>query len=183
VPLPADLLSDGLLPAVQKGLALRPAADAGQAVREEDIKPLVGAIIGMMALLNVVQEDKVLSEYFWQVVEKPGVFSVIANFGVKVSIRMPFENSLPVKELPAHLPVTGPAFAVPLQVDVNGNPALLVRILAADPARPYALCGGMVAATARHPTDPGLQFDVILLAAQRAHGEANARIHLDRPKQ
>jgi hypothetical protein len=183
VSLPATLLSGGLLRAVEQSRILN-GGTADHAIAEQQIRPVVEAVIGMVSLLNVVQNDKVLADYFWQVVEKPSVWSVIANFGVTASIRMAFEKSTPVTRLPAHLPPSSTAFAVPLQVDVNGSPALLVEILAADPARPYALCGGMVAATARHPTDPGLQFDVILLAAHRAEGETRARIQLDdRPKQ
>jgi hypothetical protein len=57
---------------------------------------------------------------------------------------------------------------IPLRVDVNGSPALFADLLATDPRRPLALCGGMVAIAAHHPTDSGIHFDAQLLAARLA---------------
>jgi hypothetical protein len=81
---------------------------------------------------------------------------------------MPFEHSVPAASLPAPLPPQPRAVVIPLRIDVNGSPALFADVLATDPRRPLSLCGGMVVASAHHPTEPGVHFDVLLLAARLA---------------
>lgn len=70
----------------------------------------------------------------WQVVEKPSVWSVITTLGIATTLRTPFEKSVRATGLPAHLPAKDRAFVVPLQVDGNANPALLMDIVAAGAA-------------------------------------------------
>ena len=171
---PVQLLGAGVLPAVDVSLALAQAKTAPaseQSFREDQGRPTVAAALGMMALLSVVQEDDVLAQYFWQVVEKPSLWSVMTSLGVSATVRMPFEQSVPAEQLPSHLPPPGRAFVVPLRIDVNGSPALNADVIAVDAARPYALCGGMVGAVARHPTRSDLHFDVQLLAARVGNGK------------
>jgi len=43
---------------------------------------------------------------------------------------------------------------------------LFVDLLASEASRPYALCGGIVAATARHPTRADVTFCMQLIAAR-----------------
>jgi hypothetical protein len=163
VKLPSRLLGRGLLPAIETSFEI--AARQGQAPTEADGRPLIEAMLGMMSLLNVVQEDDALADYFWQVVEKPSVWSLITGLGARASMSMPFEQSLPATRLPANLPPTEPAYVVPVRIDVNGSPALLADVVAVDARRPYALCGGMVAAVARHPSNPDITFELQLIAA------------------
>lgn len=164
VKLPAHLLGHGLLPAID--CALAGAAADGDGADRTDIRPVVEAILGTMSLLNVVQEDDALAQYFWQVVEKPSLWSVVTGLGVQATMTMPFEQSLPATRLPADLPPVDRAYVVPLRIDVNGSPALLADVVAVDARRPYALCGGMVAAVARHPSNPDVTFELQLLAAR-----------------
>lgn len=163
VRLPANLLGRGVLPAVE--LALHEEATT-EPVDDDALRPMVEAMIAMMALLNVVQQDDALAEYFWQVVERPSVWSVVTSLGVRATLSMPFEQSLPATRLPAELPAADSAYVVPLRIDVNGSPALLADVVATDARRPYALCGGMVAAIARHPSNPHITFELQLLSAR-----------------
>lgn len=168
VRLPVHLLGRGVLPAVDLAIAAaaQPTEAAAAATREQSVRPMVDAMIAMMALLNVVQEDEALAQYFWQVVEKPSLWSVVTGLGVRATLSMPFEQSVPAVTLPPGLPPTDHAYVVPLRIDVNGAPALLLDILATDAARPFALCGGMVAAVARHPSKPDVTLELQVLSAQ-----------------
>jgi len=181
VQLPADLLGTGLLPGIDAARVLyataetdapgaTPAAAPGQHLprqeQERHVLAMVRSTLALMALLSIVQEDSVLADYFWQVIEKPSVWSVLSSFGVTASLVTALEQSVPATSLPPGLPDLGPTFVAPMRVEVNGSPALLADIVATQSARPYALCGGIVAATARHPSRPELQFDVQLLAAR-----------------
>ena len=162
VQLPSTFLGRGLLPAIEQSLA----AAASAAPAPLDAEPVVGAMLGAMSLLHVVQEDDALATYFWQVVEKPSVWSLLTNLGVRATLSMPFEQSVRAERLPDGLPPTREAFLVPLRIDVNGSPALLADVLACDASRPYALSGGMIAATARHPSDADLTFELQLVSAR-----------------
>ena len=168
VRLPVHLLGRGVLPAIDSALAAEaaPAAIATQQDFARSIRPMVDASIAMMALLHVVQEDDALADYFWQVVGKPSLWSVVTGLGVHATLSMPFEKSVPATTLPPSLPTAERAYVVPLQIDVNGSPALFIDVVAIDSARPYSVCGGMVAATARHPTKPDVTLELQLLSAR-----------------
>lgn len=170
VQLPADVLGRGLLPSIDAGLAFEKARLAGKpmaaAARAALRQPMLDGYVCLMSIVNLVQEDDVLAQYFWQVVQKPGVWSVLTSLGVQVSTSMQLERSVPAA-MPATMPYLDRAMVLPLRIDVNGEPALFVDVLATTPRRPLALCGGMVAAAARHPTDGRLHFDVQLLASRR----------------
>jgi len=169
VKLPVRLLGRGVLPAIDCALAATQAqaqATPGEPAREVSLQPLVEATIGLMSLLNVVQEDDALADYFWQVVEKPSLWSIITGFGVKATFSMGFEKSVPAASLPPDLPAANRAFVVPMQIDVNGSPALFLELTATDAARPYSLCGGIVGGVARHPTKADYALELQLIAAR-----------------
>ncbi|MCA8952482.1 MAG: hypothetical protein KDE27_23425 [Planctomycetes bacterium] len=169
--LPADLMTRGLLPGVECALThQQQGGDFSSFASVEQVRPMAEGLVALIALLQVVQNDDVLEDYFWQVVQKPSVWSVIAGFGVRASLTASLEKSTAVTALPAQLPAGTRAYATPLRVDVNDNPALLADVVVVDAARPYALCAGIVAATARHPNKPDVTFDVQLLAARSGSG-------------
>jgi hypothetical protein len=180
VKLPVRLLGRGVLPAIDCAVAATQAQAQGtlsEADREVSLHPLVEATLGLMSLLNVVQEDDALAGYFWQVVEKPSLWSVITGFGVKATFSMGFEKSVPAANLPPDLPAAERAFVVPMQIDVNGSPALFLELTATDAARPFSLCGGIVAGVARHPTKADHALELQLIAA-RLGAPKPAKMHL-----
>ncbi|MCA8977459.1 MAG: hypothetical protein KDC98_22240 [Planctomycetes bacterium] len=167
VELPCELMSHGLLAGIECALAhQRNGADFQSFASEAEVRPMAIGLVSLIALLQVVQNDDVLEDYFWLVVQKPSVWSVIKGMGVAASLRASPERSTPVSRLPPALPAAWPAYAMPLRVDVNDTAALLADVIAVQPTRPYALCAGIVAAAARHPTQQDLRFDVQLLAAR-----------------
>jgi len=161
-------MSHGLVPAIESA---RRCLDADGELRgfasEDEFRPVAEGMIALVALLNVVQQDDVLEDYFWQVVQKPSLWSILRGLGVTATIMASPEKSVRVTRWPAQLPIAGAAYAMPMRVDVNGSTALLIDVLTTDPSRPLALSAGIVAAAARHPTDPTLRFDVQLLGARR----------------
>ncbi|MGE3172610.1 MAG: hypothetical protein AB7O97_08275 [Planctomycetota bacterium] len=169
VRLPLELLRSGLLPAAVSASARRArgeASDEPTEVRLQQVRQEVEAWIATVALLHVVQEDSVLADYFWQVVEKPGIWSVLTHLGVSVTIDVQFENAVPATAVPSHQPRGGDEMVVPVAILVNGAPALFADALVGSSDRPYALCGGLRAAVARCPSRDDLAFDLVLLAAR-----------------
>ncbi|HEU4418709.1 MAG TPA: formylglycine-generating enzyme family protein, partial [Planctomycetota bacterium] len=180
VKLPVRLLGRGVLPAIDCAVAATQAQAQGslsEPAREVALHPLIETTLGLMSLLNVVQENDELAEYFWQVVEKPSIWSVITGFGVKTTFSMGFERSVPAANLPPDLPGSDRAFVVPMQIDVNGSPALFLELTATDAARPYSLCGGIVAGIARHPTKTDHALELQLIAARLGTAKP-AKLHV-----
>lgn len=132
-----------------------------------DIRPYVEAMGALMAMLDVIAEDPTLSPILWQVVQKPSLWSVLWHFGASVSVQPRFHDSIRAVPLPAPFHAGDAAWVVPITLTVNGAPALFCDVIVGSSARPFALCGGIVGAEARHPTDAGLTFSFRLLAAQR----------------
>lgn len=167
VKLPVGLMTSGLVRAVTTAIAHHRHDPEFQNFQDpSEVQPMVEGLVALIALLNVVQNDHVLEPYFWEVVQKPSIWSVVTGLGVSASITGELQNSVPATDLPYHMTDGHPAFVMPLHVDVNGAPALLADVATVDPNRPYGLCGGIVGATARHPTRKDLQFTVRLLAAR-----------------
>jgi hypothetical protein len=151
--LPADTIGRGLL------RCIGPIGNVDMAAWRE-------ALISVVALLQLLQDDDALDDFFWQVVEKPSLWSLATNLGATATINLEsIANGVPT-QVPPPIPPTQPAFWAPLQVLVNGSPALYVDLLATDASRPYALCGGTVAAAARHPSRSDKTFRMQLLAAR-----------------
>jgi len=164
VALPAGYLARGLLPAIDGAFAAQdakmPASRFAEFLRTD-----LGAYYTISALLDVVRKNEALDDYFWQVVDEPSVWSVIANLGVSIHVDLSFDKSV-AANLPVPLPPVERAFAVPMRIDVNDAATLFVDLLATNSSRPYAICGGIVAAAAQHPTRPGTTFRLQLLAAR-----------------
>jgi hypothetical protein len=119
------------------------------------------------ALFQLVQGNEALSPILWETVDVPSVFSMLAHFGVTVSVGAEVDRA--VFGAPAVLG-SGPTCAVPVTVLANGNPALLCTLFATDPQPPFRLSAGIVAIEAAHPTDATRRFSMRLLAAHRGAG-------------
>ena len=125
----------------------------------------VHAYLALRSFLDLVRHDRELADHFWTLIDKPGLWSVLRHTGVKTSIDLPFERAVPT-EPPAPHSAAQRAFLLPMRIDANGRPALLVDVVATDARRPYALCGGVLAAIARHPTRDDVRLELHLLAAR-----------------
>ncbi|MCB9877566.1 MAG: hypothetical protein H6835_08205 [Planctomycetes bacterium] len=166
--LPRDFLDRGLGSACRKVERDRRRRHRRRWHAEEPelpLRPLAEATVSAVALLQVIERDSVLAPLLWEVVEKPSLWSVISNLGAKVVVKPRFyelEHALsPVAAVPVE------TWRVPISLFVNDAAALHVELMVADSAPPYAVGCGMLGATARHPSNPDVDFSVLLLAARR----------------
>ena len=167
--LPRDFLATGFGEAcelVARGAQHRPRGDRGVAFyRGLDVRPFSEATVTAVALLQVVQDDHVLSPLLWEVIERPSLWSVVTNLGARVILRPRFHAAV---EVPSAVPaVAHTVWQVPMGLLVNDETALAIDLFVTPAAPPVSLCGGVLGATARHPHDPDLEFAVLLLAARR----------------
>lgn len=168
--LPRDFLSRGIAGACQlvhSRMRVRPKRAArGRSVYDEfDMRALAEATVSAVALLQVVQEDAVLAPILWQVIEKPSIWSVVANMGVDVMMRPSFHRvTSALSPVPS---LREPTWRLPISLHVNDQPALNLDLFVTEPTPPFSPAGGLLGATARHPTNPTLDFSLLLLSARR----------------
>jgi hypothetical protein len=163
--LPRDFLSSGIASACR--FVRHRMSKVGSRVYETlDMRPLAEATVSAVALLQVVQEDSVLAPILWQVIEKPTVWSVVANMGIRVRIRPSFHRvTSAISPVPVVLDQT---WRLPIALEVNQTPALNLDLFVTEPSSPFSLAGGLLGATASHPTNPALDFSLLLLSAKRS---------------
>jgi hypothetical protein len=169
--LPSDFLSHGMAAACRFVQARRDQPSGWRRRRgrdfdrQADLRPLAEATVAAVALLQVVQEDSVLAPILWQIIEKPSIWSVVANMGAKVMLRPSFHL---VSRAESPVPkLREPAWHLPLALEVNQQPALNVDLLITDATPPFSLAGGLLGATASHPTDATRELSLLLLSARR----------------
>lgn len=169
--LPSDFLSRGIASACRlvhsrskRGSVRRRLLDQPRN-QQPDLRPLAEATVAAVALLQVVQADSVLAPILWQIIEKPSLWSVVANMGAKVMLRPSFHL---VTSADSPVPnLSEPTWRLPLALDVNQQPALNFDLLITDSTPPFALVGGLLGATASHPTDTSRELSMLLLSARR----------------
>ncbi len=118
-----------------------------------------------LSLQELATSDPLLEELLFRVVDKPGLLSIAANFGVKVVVGWTNEGAPPRK-------VDVPWFAGEVRntrcnLRVQGDAAACIDMLVANPRGAHAAGAGLVGLVARHPIDKGRYAVVRLLATRR----------------
>ena len=164
---PRDLLARGFGAAcrwVHERRALAPTDDAAF-YAGPDLQPLADASVAAVALLQVVQRDAVLSPLLWEVIERPSLWSMVRHLGARLLLQPRFHAALSTSSPVAQLPIS--TWNVPMTLSVNDEPTLEFE-LAVTPARsPLCLAAGVLSAVARNPSDPAVEFRLLLLGARR----------------
>jgi hypothetical protein len=107
----------------------------------------------------------VLAPLLWEVVERPSFWSVVSNLGARIVLRPRFHAA---SEAPSPLDTeVGDVWRVPMSLVINDVPALQADLLVGTTAPPFALCGGVLLITARHPSHADVEFSCLLLGARR----------------
>lgn len=133
----------------------------------ERTRPFAGAVASIFALFQVMRENRALEPILWKVIERPSVFSLIANFGADLSISPDFERSeLDVRPLLGRTSQT-PAYRFPIQFVVNDKLALRTTLSVVEPAAPLRAAAGLIAIDGVHPRHPERRVAIRLLASRR----------------
>ena len=108
----------------------------------------------MMAYFNAVGETPNLDTILLKVLNLPSLWSIVKHRGVSAGMWFDLDDIRPVT-LPAkwNLPTDSPVYALPLSVELNGQPAINATLLITDPRPPLLGCGGIVGFIAENPLD------------------------------
>jgi hypothetical protein len=159
-------LSNGLARAC-RGEGERPGDAAPSTMGFGAVPESMRATLALMNLLQVVRRSDVLFDVLYEVIDKPSWLSVLLHFGVRVSVAAHFDRARAAAPFAtAHGEV--PAWEVPLELKLNGAPALRSVVTVVDPDSPFGLGAGVVALRAFRPSDPEVTFTMRLLSARRA---------------
>jgi len=110
------------------------------------------SVHSLVSLFGLAQEDDLLSDLLWDVVDKPSVFSVLARFGVEVNLNPAYHKSALLPEAPYGVLVPGPYRILPMSILLNGREALQLDFLIVPPKPPWSMTGGIIAFEGRHPS-------------------------------
>ncbi|MFK7741059.1 MAG: hypothetical protein AB8H80_12125 [Planctomycetota bacterium] len=165
--LPRDFLDRGVADACAQVMerTTNPPGTLGLPSIYRDIDPnlLSESTVCAVALLQIVQEDSVLAPLLWQVIEKPSLWSVLGNLGARVVLRPRYHAVTEAMcPLPGRYETT---WRLPMELHVNDTLALDMNLFVTESSPPYALGGGLLGASAKHPSDPDLEFSLLLLSA------------------
>ena len=112
-----------------------------------------------------LQEDPLLEDILWEVIEWPSLLGVLWSVGVRASLVPDFASARP-----AVVEIDGrehEAERVQVATEVNGEPAFFAEIVAVDPAWPLTATAGIWLIRGHAPSRPERTFELKLLAAQR----------------
>jgi hypothetical protein len=147
------LLYDGAFHGCQEAVSMVPAPFGRSAA--------AGARSALFDVFRVIRETPSLLRILREVARLPPLWTFFR--GVRVTHDSALDHAVA-----AVAPEGGPAFAFPLRVLINGTPALLCTVTAAEPVPPLRVCGGFTRLVASDPRDPTRRVVMTLLAARCA---------------
>lgn len=174
-PMPRDFFDQGLVGGGglmwREDHVLLPDGSLREATPQEKKEGLRGALYLLACITSFqepLQDDPLLSPYFWRIVEKP-IGAILLAFG-QVNVKLNVGNVTPTQRpwpAPlAPLPAVS-SFDLPLDVLVNDVCVMRARLLVVKPKPPLSVGAGILAVSAVHPTNPLRRADIVLLGSAR----------------
>lgn len=117
------------------------------------------AVYSVMNVMGIVRGAKSLLAILREVAQLPPLWTLLR--GLRVGTGMSLERAVPEPTTDGSI-----AFAFPLRVVINGNPALLCTVTAVDPMPPLRVCGGFTRVVAQDPANADRRVVLTLLAAR-----------------
>jgi hypothetical protein len=157
---PTECLSHGFVAACASAGRVAPPASFDE--------PLARGVAAMLALVQTIQEDRLLADILWKVVDKPGLFTFLTTWSTTVQVTPEFEHATREPN-----PLDGPwgelgAWSFPYVLAYGGKPLLRGRMLVTEPRTPLTVAGGLISMDGYRVSDPETRFELRVLAARRS---------------
>lgn len=131
-----------------------------------DVVTVAEGVASCRSFFAILRHNPVTQSILREVIALPSLWSIVVHFGVRAGFGIDFAGVVPVPaERAPH--ATGLVWSVPMTIELNDQPALLARLLAAPPHGPAAAAAGVYGFVGRHPTDERRRVHVQLLASRR----------------
>lgn len=165
--IPSLLMDVGVYDAARVDVRTRAAGEdpASAELAEEDRRVSELGWAGVAALSSSMRENRILSDLLTDLARRPPWWRLILRPTVALNYAEPYAS-----EAPPWSPAAGvclPAYLVPLEMEISGEPALSGEVTVVPVRGPLALCGGLVHASVRRARDPGTHAEIRLLACRR----------------
>ena len=136
----------------------------------EEERALGGAGPALESYFTIVQQTEGLSDILFKLVDLPSMWSIARNKGVTVNFQ--FGN----KEIRERKVASGnpAAYEIPLALELNGQAALHITIVATRPQPPLLACAGIMGLVAARPGAQDTYLTVQLLSAKCASVTTNS---------
>jgi hypothetical protein len=151
-------------------------------------RSLAGGVPALISYFDILQHASGLEDIAMRVVARPSIWSIVRHVGVTASIYFRQEQiqkgtfeQVGMSNLKALAgEPSGSAgrpefvYHVPLEMQLNNQPALNVTLFATAPRPPLLLCGGVVGLLAEKPGDKETYLTLRVISAKRS-GKAMAK--------
>ncbi|MEM1448498.1 MAG: hypothetical protein AAF726_00695 [Planctomycetota bacterium] len=121
--------------------------------------------VALLMFFDGVQDHRELSRILREVVDAPGLLSIVLRGGLRLELEAESESitgvTLPIDGVP---PMEGVRF--PARVLANGEPALDLVLYATRAAEPFHLTAGIVGLDAKRPNAPEQSIELRLIGAR-----------------
>ncbi|MDF1798900.1 MAG: hypothetical protein P1V81_06970 [Planctomycetota bacterium] len=147
-----EALEQLVLPDAVEGLEEAAIQDAVKAAAAPFMEALTLSTQSLVSLFGLAQDDDLLADLLWSVVDKPNLLSLVLSLGVDVALRAEFESAERVPDEDSPAPAFPGLWRLPVSLWINEQLALELDLFVTRPAPPLAVTGGIVALEGRHPT-------------------------------
>jgi hypothetical protein len=135
----------------------------------DDVSVVGDGVALCEVFFRILHQNPVLRQILREVLALPSLWSILTNWGVRVTFSVDFFAAEPVD--PARFPgETRELWSVPLVVLLNGQPGFLARVIVGPSGSPDGVVGGVYGIVARHPTNADRRVNVRLLSSRRGAG-------------
>lgn len=136
----------------------------------DDIKVVGEGVAACARLFKLLRQNPVLKQILHEVLAMPSLWSILTNWGVRVSFSVDFFAAERVD--PARFPgEQRELWSVPMMVLLNGQPGFLARVIVGPSGSPDGAVAGVYGIVARHPVDGERRVHARLLSSRRGAPE------------
>jgi hypothetical protein len=141
-PFPPEAVEDGRARAWALGL------------NPEDLRAAAGTIPSFSAYFAIIRSTEGLSDILYDLIEKPSMLSVLLH-GLDVNFTLLSAGVARIDASAWGLPASTCCYRIPVQMNLNGKPAMYLDLVVTDPANSgLANVAGVAGFVAIRPDDP-----------------------------
>lgn len=135
-----------------------------------DVMTVAEGVAACESFFALLRQNPVTRQILFEVIALPSLWSIVTHLGVAAGFAIDFFGASPLA--PGRIaPLGEEVWSVPMTIELNHQPALLVRLLAAPPRGPTITGAGVCGLVARHPRDPDRRVHVQLLACRSGRSQ------------
>jgi hypothetical protein len=123
-------------------------------LNSDDLRAAAGTVPSFSAYFAIIQSTEGLSDILYNLIEKPSMLSVILH-GLDVNFILRSAGVTRIDGSAWGLPASTCCYRIPVQMNLNGKPAMSLDLVVTDPANSgLANVAGVVGFVAMRPDDP-----------------------------